>query len=233
MTRQLALEVGLPDLAAFDNFHPGENAEAAAAVREAAGRRPGVLYLYGPAGTGKSHLLFAAMREARSAGRRAVYASRAAVDPARDEWLDLSGEGLTCIDDIGGRLEPAEARALFSLHERVRRAAGSLVLASRLPAAIVDWCMADLLSRVRGDLVYRLAPFTEGDLEQALRLRARARGIDLTEEVVRFVLRRYERSPQALFRLLDRIDVESLAHKRRVTIPFLRDLDRASESGGG
>ncbi|HSH42312.1 MAG TPA: DnaA regulatory inactivator Hda [Arenicellales bacterium] len=229
MTRQLTLKVGLSDLASFDNFHGGPNSEAVAAVRDMAGGRAGVLFLHGAVGTGKSHLLYAAVKESERLGRPAIYLSRAMVDSAAGEWLDLPGDGLVCIDDIGGALTRPEARALFSLYERIRSSAGSLVLSSRLAPGAIDWTLPDLCSRMQSDLVYRLFELADRDLEAALRLRAGYRGIDLSDEVMRFVLRRYERSPVSLFRLLDRIDTESLAHKRRVTVPFLRTLAAAGD----
>lgn len=233
MTRQLALKVGLSDLASFDNFHPGSNREAAAAARELASGRSGVLYLYGAPGTGKSHLLYAAVKEAERLGRPALYVSRAAADPGSGEWLDLPGEGLVCIDDIGRALAALEARALFALYERLRGQSGSLLLSARHSPAAVDWTLADLRSRVQSDLVYRMAAFTDRELAEALRLRAGHRGIDLSEDVMRYVLSRYERSPAALFRLLDRIDTESLVHKRRVTVPFLRSLEAELDEPAG
>lgn len=229
MNRQLALRVGLSDLASFDNFHAGSNSEAAAAMRELAAGRAGVLYLHGLPGTGKSHLLYAAVKEAGRLGRPALYVSRAAVKAPGKEWLDLPGDGLVCIDDIGESLGRPEARALFSLYERIRNGPGSLVLSSRLAPEAVDWVLPDLRSRVGSELVYRLVELAERDLEDALRLRASHRGITLTDEVVRYVLSRYERSPTPLFRLLDRIDSESLARKRRVTVPFLRALETDDE----
>lgn len=225
MSRQLPLKVGLSDLASFDNFYAGANRETVAAIRDMAAGRPGVLYVYGEPGTGKSHLLYAAVKDAGGRGRAAHYVSRAAVDPADGGWLDLPGDGVVCVDDIGEALGAQEARGLFSLYERMRARSGSLVLSSRHSPPGVDWTLPDLRSRVQSDLVYRLAALTDRDLEVALRLRARHRGITLTDEVVRFVLSRYERSPVSLFRLLDRIDTESLAHKRRVTVPFLRALE--------
>lgn len=229
MTRQLALKIGLPDLASFSNFHAGENAEVVNGLQELATRRPGLLFLHGPAGSGKSHLLYAAVKEAEAADGPAFYVSRAAANAGSSDWLDLPGRGLICIDDIGEGLSPAEATALFSLYERIRDAAGSLVLSSQWSPAAIDWVLPDLRSRVQSDLVYHLATLGEGGLEKALRLRAGHRGLHLSDEVVRFVLTRYERSPAALFRLLDRIDVESLARKRRVTIPFLRALESELE----
>lgn len=229
MTRQLALKVGLPDLASFSNFHAGPNAEVVNGLRELAARRPGLLFLHGVAGSGKSHLLYAAVKEAESFGRPALYVSRAAVDAGTSDWLDLPGQGLICIDDVGERLSRDEAVALFSLYERVRGSGGSLALSSRWSPPAVDWVLPDLRSRVQSDLVYHLSTLDEDGLKAALQLRARQRGLVLSGDVVRFVLTRYERSPGSLFRLLDRIDVESLARKRRVTIPFLRALESELE----
>lgn len=229
MNRQLALKVGLSDLASFANFHGGSNREAAAAVRDMAAGRPGVLVVHGASGTGKSHLLYAAVKEAGQLGRAAHYISRSAVKSGTGEWLDLPGGRLICIDDIGEALTAAEARAMFALYERMRGGSGSLVLSARRSPAAIDWGLADLGSRVQSDLVYRLVELSDRDLEAALRLRADHRGIALTDEVTRFVLSRYERSPVSLFRLLDRIDTESLARKRRVTVPFLRALEADDE----
>ena len=118
---------------------------------------------------------------------------------------------------------------MFSLYERVRSRAGSLVLSSRQAPSAVDWVLPDLQSRVGSDLVYRLTEFTERELAEALRLRAGHRGLTLSDDVMRFVLSHYERSPVSLFRLLDRIDTESLARQRKVTVPFLRALEAEAD----
>jgi len=58
-----------------------------------------------------------------------------------------------------------------------------------------------------------------------VRLRARNRGFEMPEDVVQYILSRYPRDMRSLFDLLDRIDRASLTHQRRVTIPFLRELE--------
>jgi DnaA-homolog protein len=57
-----------------------------------------------------------------------------------------------------------------------------------------------------------------------LRQRAGARGLALDEGVLDWMLNRVGRDLGTLGALLDRIDRESLAAQRRVTIPFLRQL---------
>ena len=57
----------------------------------------------------------------------------------------------------------------------------------------------------------------------ALRLRAHARGIELTDDVLAFILHRASRDMAELFEYLQRLDTISLAEKRRVTIPFIKE----------
>src|SRR5688572_18402568 len=64
LMRQLPLEISPPGEPSFENFLPGDNAEALARVRELAqGRlREAIVYLWGETGSGRSHLLRAAGR---------------------------------------------------------------------------------------------------------------------------------------------------------------------------
>jgi len=59
--RQLALKISPPPQPTLENFVPGENAELVARLREFQENRfaESVLYLWGEAGSGKSHLLLA------------------------------------------------------------------------------------------------------------------------------------------------------------------------------
>ncbi|MGH8482690.1 MAG: DnaA regulatory inactivator Hda, partial [Nevskiaceae bacterium] len=60
---QLPLGVQLPDTASFETYCAGPNAETVAALRAVlAPDAPPVLLLYGPPGSGKSHLLQALTR---------------------------------------------------------------------------------------------------------------------------------------------------------------------------
>jgi len=58
----------------------------------------------------------------------------------------------------------------------------------------------------------------------ALRLRAAARGFELPVGTARYLLRRCPREAPSLFALLDRLDRASLAARRRLTVPFVRQL---------
>ena len=58
----------------------------------------------------------------------------------------------------------------------------------------------------------------------ALRRRAGYRGLELPEDVARYLLRRLPRDMRALCDWLDRLDTASLAAGRRLTLPFVREV---------
>jgi len=57
-----------------------------------------------------------------------------------------------------------------------------------------------------------------------LAFRARHKGLEIGEEVLKFILRRRTRDTGELVELLDAIDRSAMIEKRRVTIPFLKQL---------
>lgn len=230
MSRQLTLSVSLSDTASFDNFYASGNEELLTALRHFAATSasaPTIMYVFGSPGCGKSHLMHAAVRLARDRGQSAHYL------PMRERDVDVSvldqidGVGLVCIDDIdvvAGRRE-AE-RSLFQLYERIQDNAGRLLTTAHQAAHHLGLQLPDLVSRLQSGGAYRIAPLTDAHKRKALRLRAAGRGIALSDEVTDYVLRRYPRDMHALFGLLDRIDEASLSAQRRITIPFLQELDQ-------
>ncbi|MDA8365043.1 MAG: DnaA regulatory inactivator Hda [Gammaproteobacteria bacterium] len=232
--RQLPLDVRLRDGSSFDNFYGLRNREALAHIRAAAqrvavsdGRRAfEQIFLWGRSGCGKTHLLEAAARLVQEQGRAPAYvplAMSAAAPPDVLEGLDSSV--LVCLDDVqavGGNRRWESG--LMQLYERVRLSAGLLLVTADAGPGQLEAVLPDLATRLSAGLAYRLQPLADEDKLAALCLRARNRGLDMSEEVARYVLSRYPRDPHALFRLLDRIDQVSLATQRRLTIPFLRIL---------
>ena len=107
MTRQLALPISPPPEPTLDNFVPGANAELLARLRQlAAGElAESVLYLWGEAGSGRSHLLAASARP-----------------------------GLTVADDVE-RLDEPRQIALFNAINAARDSGGAVLAAGAAPPA--------------------------------------------------------------------------------------------------
>ena len=228
---QLPLRLALSGGRRFTNFEVApDNAELVDAVRRiAADSTPERVFLVGDAGSGKSHLLEAAS-EAASAGGESV-----AFVPMRgwrsqhvDAVRGLGGSGLLCIDDIDAVAGDRrwEEALLALLEASASRQARVLVSAAVSPSSI-PFELADLQSRLNAATLYRLRELDDESRARALRRYAVARGIEIPDDVVGYVLTRYRRDMPSLVALLDRLDYQSMAHQRRITVPFVRALIEA------
>lgn len=229
--QQLSLGVTLNDDATFDNFHApagSSNAQALALVRaQAEGRGEPLVFLWGVPGVGLTHLLQAGCHSAHDMGLSFQYlplAELAEVDPGH--LLEgLEALDYICIDNlevVAGRVDWEEA--LFHLFNRVREQGHRLLLAANKGPHQLPIGLADLRSRMQWGVTWQLLPLDDADKQQALRQRARARGLELSEEVAQYILQRVSRDMDELFRSLQLLDQASLAEQRKLTIPFVKKV---------
>jgi DnaA-homolog protein len=220
--RQLLLQLAPTPAPTLDNFVPGRNGAALQALREVAGGTAGerFIYLWGEPGSGRTHLLRGLTRAARA--RNAQYLSGAADIGAADV-------GLIAVDDVQTLSADAQVR-LFDLYNRMRAAAGTLVASGDAgPAQLA--LRADLRSRLAWGLAFQLHPLSDAEKATALREHARARALDLTEDVVAYLLRHARRDMASLIGILDALDRYSLEHKRPITLPLVRDALESMKDG--
>lgn len=223
---QLPLGVRLRDRATFANYYPGINQEAVRLLLDAATWPEGIVYLWGGAGTGKTHLLQAICHRVADQGQALAYLplrETADLAPAAVEGLEQLP--LVLVDDIDAVAgDPAWEAALFHLYNRVRDRGGRLVIAGSQSPAAISIALPDLRSRLAGGLVLQLRPLSDEDKAAALRLQARRRGMEMPEDVAVYLLRRCPRDMAALFALLETLDQASLAAQRKLTIPFVKTV---------
>jgi DnaA family protein len=193
VTNQLLLELAPPPAPMLANFFVGANRATLEALADlASGRAAGAMYLWGEAGTGKSHLLAA-----------------------------VSSATVAAIDDADRLTEAAQLEA-FDRFNRVRAAGGSVIAAgTTAPARLA--LREDLRSRLLSGLVFQLQPLADEEKAAALAAHAAERGMKLPAEAVDYLLRRLPRDLGTQFAVLDAIDRYSLALKRPVTLPLVRE----------
>jgi DnaA family protein len=230
---QLPLALELADHARFSTFIAGANEPAAKQVREIAGGEPGVAWLFGSEGAGKTHLLQSACRAAAESGRRAMYVPVGGAEMHPGVLTDLEGLDLLALDDVdavAGRAE-WERNLFLALDDGHARRTTGLLLAARTPPAGCRWQLPDLKSRAVAAVAFRLQPLGGDARLEALLAHAAARGLDLEPAAAEYLLNRIERDWHELLRWLDRLDRASLAEQRKLTIPFIRGVLRAPASG--
>lgn len=227
MSGQLPLALRWPAHQRFDSFRVGTNAAAVELLRSAAAEAEAPwLYLAGPHGSGRTHLLIAACAAANADGRSAQYLSLAALGAARATRIrQFGGSDLLAIDDLDALAGERESEhALFDLYNRCRAERATLLFAATLPPAHLGIGLPDLVSRLSACTQVALKPLDEPARRELLRERAFARGIELDDAVLDWLFAHGKRDLASLLAMLDRIDHASLAAKRRVTVPFLRSL---------
>jgi DnaA family protein len=65
---------------------------------------------------------------------------------------------------------------------------------------------------------------SDEDCKSALQLRANQRGLFLPDDTVNYMLTHKQRDMKILYDFLDKLDTESLAAKRKLTVPFLKSV---------
>ena len=234
MNLQLPLSISLRDDASFENYVCGANEQIVQhLIRCVQGRdSDGAIYLWGNFGVGVSHLLHAACHAAGDKYISAVYLPLAELmEESTAIFEGLETISVVCIDDIesiAGNIE--WETALFHLFNRIYDAGAQLIIGANCTVSQLGLILPDLASRLSWGFVYRLHDLKDEDKLMVLKTRAMARGLDLSDNVGHYLLKRYPRDMTQLYALLNELDVASLAAQRKLTIPFIKSWLDGSET---
>jgi DnaA family protein len=225
-TPQLPLSLRYPPDQRLEGFVGAP--EGALAQLRALARTPGADWIYvdGGAGAGKTHLGLAVCAEAEACGRRAAYLPlRAAAGRLGDALEALDAVDVVALDGLEAIAgDRADEVALFDFHNRARAAGSAVLYLAAAAPAVLPLVLPDLRSRLGQCTRIALLPLDDDGRREVLRDRARRRGLVLEEAAIEWLLTRTGRDIAQLAALLERIDRESLAAQRRVTVPFLRSM---------
>jgi DnaA family protein len=212
---QLALDLLQPLQPSLDNFVPGRNHEALATLRAVArGGGPQFVYLWGDAGSGRTHLL------------RALGPVGGDV-PAFD-----AGRALYALDDVHALDADAQAR-LFVLLDEVRARPGArFVGAGDVPPALLR-LRDDVRTRLAWGLVYQLHALSDAEKAAALAEHAGTRGVAVSPDLIPWMLAHLPRDMRALVAALDALDTFALARRRTLTVALAREWLAQADSRAG
>ena len=215
--KQIALPIGLESTPTFETFIAGANAAALAHLRALVAPAAPV-YLWGPPGSGKTHLLQATAEQARAHGGRVAWFEAGRALP----W-GLEVPAALIVLDACDELEPARQHAAFALFVEAATAGTPVLAAGRLPPVDLP-LREDLRTRLGWGHVFALQPLSDAEARAALRREADRRGLFLPDEVMDHLLTRFARDLKHLHRMLDALDAYALLHKRAPTLPLLRQM---------
>ena len=219
MPQQLTLDIRPEQYPTLDNFIAGANAELVARLRALAQPRAfDAVYLWGPPGCGRSHLLLAAQAAADAANRRVVLV---AGEEAGAE-LPCPPGGLLIVNDVD-RLDDAAQIALFRIFNSARLAGLALLIAGSAPPLELK-LREDLRTRIGSAIVYQVKPLSDEEKAATLQSQASQRGLRMEDQVIGYMLRHTTRDLPSLMAVLDALDRASLERKRPVTVPLLKEM---------
>jgi DnaA family protein len=227
MSGQLPLALRWPAQQRLETYVPGDNAAAVALLRSAAEDADAAwVYASGPSGCGKTHLLLAACAAAATHGRSAQYLPLAKLSGDRAAAIRaFGGSDVLALDDVDAIAGDADAEhALFDLYNCGKADKSTLLFSATKPPAQLGIGLADLVSRLSSSAQATLKPLDDAARREAVRQRAQLRGLVLDDAVLDWLFARTQRDLGSLTALIERLDRESLAAKRRITVPFLRQL---------
>lgn len=222
---QLTLNVGLRSESTLQNFCG--NAQIVHMLNHNFSEKNDMfIYLWGDTHSGRTHLAQAYCHQAETEKLSWMYLPLQEIINYSPTILDsLENYDVLVLDDlnlISGKI--AWEEAVFHLYNRGLQTKQHLLVTANCAPAQLAVQLPDLLSRLKSATIFKLQTLTDAEKLAALMSRAQERGWQLSPEVGEFLLTRYARDIDQLFAVLDKLDIASLQAKRRVTIPFVKQI---------
>jgi DnaA family protein len=215
--KQLPLPIVAPATARFDTFVAGANAAVLQHLQQL-GDAHAPVFLWGPPGSGKTHLLHAIAQACHERGERVGW-----FDPrVRPPWTMEPGCAMLLLDGCD-HYDDAQQRGAFALLVDAQTHGVPWVAAARVPPVDLP-LREDLRTRLGWGPVFGLHSLPEEQARAVLRRESDRRGIFLSDDVMDYLLTRFARDLAHLMALLDRLDEFALAEHRSVTVPLLKKM---------
>ncbi len=226
--QQQVLNLQLTPANTFDSFYPGKDQTLMSVLKSVAS---GILlepqiFLWGKEKTGKTHILQAMCHVATGSQKRVMYIPLDLLSLQNPSSIsDLQDLDIVCIDNVHVIANnPEWENALFNFVNQQRDQETVLVFSSASSPTENIFSLPDLNSRTVWGPVYKLNALMDEDLDIALQLHAKSRGLDITIEVQNYMLTHYQRDISSIVDMLEKLDKASLQEQRKVTIPFLKKV---------
>jgi DnaA-homolog protein len=227
IAQQLPLHFEFRANQTFDDFFAGSNQEIITHLQQScSGSGERQIFLWSQSGLGKTHLLQACCQLAQSLQLSAFYFDLSLIELPDPELLTgLEEFDIVCIDNIehiaGNQTWELAFFNFFNLH---RDQAHTLILSAPNPPNEIAICLPDLKTRLNWGLTLKIQTLCDEDKIAALIFKAGQMGLEISPQAGRFLLTHYDRDLPSLWTLLTKLDRASLAAKRKLTIPFLKQI---------
>ncbi len=231
LTPQLTLAVQLPDDETFDSFQLGDNSVCIEQLKSFISTPqtieiPSSFYLFGVEGSGKSHLIHAACSYAEQINQSTFCISLSQLSELSVEVLEgLEHYELVCLDDIQSIANNSLwQQAVFDLFNRLFEHNHKVIITGNTNVKSLNMTLPDLTSRLAWGETQSLKVLSDQEKLTAIKSHAIQRGMQLSNEVVKFLINRQARDMGSLIDSLNLLDEASIREQRKITIPFIKDI---------
>jgi DnaA family protein len=216
----------------FSTFYHGDNEETIDHLQQFCHSSEQQIYLWGAAGTGKTHLLQATTQEVNKQSKSCFYFSfnnRYLTDPSM--LAGLESLDIICfdnIDHIAGNKEWEQAFFnFFNLHRDRNK---QLILSSSCPPKYLGIELSDLKTRMSWGLTLKIKELSDEQQLNALIYKANSLGFEIPTQVGRYIMNHYASDLPSTWSLLKKIELATLSAKRKISIPFLKQIMSGQEN---
>lgn len=233
LNRQLVLSLDLQEQSLFSNYVPGVNRLLLDQL-QLFSHQPSeaMLYLWGGAACGKTHLLHATCHAAHDAGVRSVYidlkrhvgGSLTVLDGIENVEL-LALDNLDAIAHGGGASEITQRlwqEALYELFYAIRLNGGRILVAANASPLGLDIGLPDLRTRLGWGPSWHVQPLTDDDRRGFLRQRAMHKGMQLEDDAVQWILQHQGRDASTLIAAIEVLASQSMQQQKKPSLAFVR-----------
>lgn len=225
--KQLPLPISIDSFSTFSHYYSGsQNALVLSVLSEWEKSDDNFfIYLWGEKGSGVTHLIESVQQTFTELTIQYLPLKKLQGYPIAELFDGLETMDMVCIDDVETILGDKESELpLFHLFNRLQASQKKLLIGGHVSPLQAEIKLADLQSRLNSGLTLNIIPLTEEQKVMALSQRAEAFGLELSDEVIKFLLLHVDRSTGNLFRILQQLNAETLSEKRKLTIPFVKKV---------
>ena len=227
MAEQIPIQFDLKAEQSFTSFYTACHQEVIQYLTDtASGKANQQIYLWGSKGLGKTHLLQACCQQAHQRQRSAFYLPLQKNQlPAPDVLEGLEALDLVCIDNIENCAgDSAWELALFNFYNLNRDSDHQLIISAHCPPNFLPLELPDLKTRMSWGLTLKLQELSDAERIAALTCKAKHLGFEISPRVGQFLNKHYARDLPTLWELLPKLEQATLIAKRKLTVPFLKQI---------
>lgn len=227
MTMQQILDFPVAEIMTFENFVTCDgNSAAFQFARRIAddSNAENLLYLHGPHGSGKTHLLKAIEQEICQS-LSGSYLSCSTLRTADDLLEHFNEASCLLLDDLHQLPDDQDSRnALWQLFNDFNSAGRPVVMAGLMPPRELQYLDDHLVSRLLWGLVARVDASDDQSRRMILKKIADDLQVRVPDEVVDYILATTSREVGNLILAFEVLYKTSLANKRKITLHLAREV---------